>query len=662
MTSIQRKLWRDLLATRSQAIAIGLVIACGVGTFVMSLNTLDTLKRSRQHYYDHYRFAQVFAHFKRAPRSLLPRIEAIPGVKHVQPGIVAQVNLSVDGFPESITGQLIAIPERRTPRLNALHLREGRWIERDRGEAIISEAFAQAHRFQLNDRFSAVLNGRLQDFRIVGIAISPEFVYEVAPGGLFPDNKRFGVVWIGENELAASFDMEEAFNHLALTLNQDASEREVIRRLDLLTADYGAFGAYGRGRHVSSRFPDEDIKQLESMAWITPMIFLGVAAFLLNIVVNRLIGAQREQIASLKAFGYSRIEIGRHYLQFALVIVAGGTAAGLWIGHLLGRGMTNLYGQFYRFPTIDYTLGTKTLLLALFIAGLSGATAVFRAVRRAAALPPSVSMHPEPPAAFIVTLFERAGLQAWLSPTGRMILRQIVRRPIRALMSLTGIALAVSVLIIGNFGQDAIHYMMDFQMNRTQRQDLTLTFVEPLNGRVLHEIEHLPGVLHAEGFRTVPCRLVAAHRSYELALTGLPPGGRLSRLLDRHDRILHPPDSGGLLLSQKLAEILHLSPGDAVRVEVAEGKRPHFTARLENVIEDYTGLGAYMETSALHRRLRESDTLSGAHLQIDEAQADPLYRRLKELPALASVTNQQVAMKSFEETFGENILRMRAEK
>ena len=658
MKAINRKLWRDLNAARGQALAICLVIACGLATFVMSLGTWEALENSRNAYYDRYRFADVFTSLKRGPKTLIHRLENVPGVAQVQTGIVASVNLSVPGFNEPIIGRLVGTPERRMPRMNDLHLRAGRWIERDRGEAIVSETFVEGHGLELGDTVSAILNGKHQTLRIVGIAISPEYVIQVQPGAIFPDKKRYGILWMGAEELAASFDMEGAFNDVAVILMPGANEDEVIRQIDLLTEPYGSLGAYGRDQQVSSRFVDEEIKQLRGMALISPMIFLGVAAFLLNVVLSRLINTQREQIASLKAFGYSRREVATHYLWFALIIVSSGLLLGLWFGHWLGGALTRMYAEFYKFPVIVYELSPSIVAIALLVSGAAGSLAIIYAVWRAASLQPAEAMRPEPPATFRRTLVERFGL-GWLAASTRMMLRQLERRPLKSLLSVFGIAMAVGILVMGNFGKDAVDYLMDFQINHTQRQDVTVTFVEPRQERALREVAQLPGVLYHEGFRSVPCRIRSGHRSYLLGLTGMSTRPQLTRMVEADAAVMDPPISDGVILSKKLGEILDVQQGDEVNVEVLEGKKPHFTTRIAAFIEDYTGLAAYMNVEAVNRFMREDTTMSGAHLQIDSNQADALYQKLREVPLVAAVSIQKAAIESFQETFGENMLRMR---
>ena len=154
-----------------------------------------------------------------------------------------------------------------------------------------------------------------------------------------------------DNEaLAAVYDLDGAFNDVALTLMRGASEQDVIDRLDIILERYGGVGAYGRENQTSHQFISEEIKQLRGTGMVAPIIFLGVAAFLLNVTISRLVQTQREQIAALKAFGYSRLEIGWHYLKLVLAISFTGLGIGVLLGAWLGWGLTRMYTLFYHFP------------------------------------------------------------------------------------------------------------------------------------------------------------------------------------------------------------------------------------------------------------------------------------------------------------------------
>ena len=435
MSPLTKKLFRELWAMRGQALAIALVVASGVATFVMAVSTYDSLKLTQSTFYAEYRFADVFVSLKRAPKSIADRIREIPGVDQVDTRVVAPVNLDIEGYSDLATGMLISVSGGNEGRLNALYLREGRFVDPLRDdEVILSEAFAEAHSLMPGDSLSAIVNGRRKTLTIVGIALSPEFVNQIKPGSMIPDFKSYAILWMAEKPLATAYNMDGAFNTLALTLESGGNELDVIDRLDDLLARYGSLGAYGRQDQLSHRFLHEEFRQLESMATMYPTIFLGVAAFLLNIVFGRLFQIEREQIATLKAFGYSNFAVGLHYLQFVAMIAFVGLLIGIAGGVWMGQGLSKLYVEFYRFPEMLYRLEPSVAVWAAVITlGASFAGTIF-AVRRAALQPPAEAMRPEPPARYGQTIFERIGLGKLYSEPMRMIARNLERRPVKALL------------------------------------------------------------------------------------------------------------------------------------------------------------------------------------------------------------------------------------
>lgn len=637
-----------------------MVLASGVAMFVMSLTTLASLEQTMERYYRDYRFADVFANLKRAPESLADRIADVPGVARVQTRVIADASLHVEGLTDPAVARLISLPERGSPILNDVYLRRGRWIEPTRrDEVLVSETFAEAHGLWPGDSVQVIINERLRDLTIVGIALSPEFIYEIREGEILPDPVRFGVFWMNRRELGAAFDMEGAFNNVTLSLMPGANEQEVIARLDDLSERYGGLGAFGRDDQTSHRFVSGEIDQLASMATILPVIFLAVAAFLFNMVISRMIKTQREQIAALKAFGYSRMEIGLHYGKFVSVIVIAGILVGTAAGAWLGQALVELYVRYFRFPLLQYVVDLRAAGPAVAMSFLAALAGTVTAVRRAVLLPPAEAMRPEPPVDFRPTVVERMGFQRLFSQAARMVLRNIERQPVKSMLTCLGMAMAVSILILGNLNAEIIDRLIQFEFHWTQRQDVTVTFVEPTNRRALREIERMPGVMHGEPFRAVPVRLRSAHQHRRLALMGLEQQRDLLRLLDENEREITIPDDG-LLLSAALAELLDVRIGEPVTVEVLEGRRPHVSIPLAAVIEDYTGLSAYMNIDSVHRLMREQNAISGVHLLVDASQVDALFTTLRETPRVAAVTIKDAAIRSFQETIAQNLLTMRA--
>jgi putative ABC transport system permease protein len=652
---LDRKLVRDLWHLRGQLAAVALVVACGVALVMTTRTSYTSLLLSRAAYYREYRFADVFVNLKRAPEALRPKLASIPGIAAVDTRVVRQVILDVPGLAEPATGRLISVPERGRPRLNDLHLRSGRWIEPGRrDETIISQAFAEANGLRLDETIGAVINGRWQRLRVVGIAISPEYVYEIGEGGLFPDNRRFGVLWLSREALGAAFDMVGAFNDAAFQLAPGTAPTDVIARIDALLSPYGSLGAYPRKDQVSARFIDDEIAQNRVSGTVIPAIFLGIAAFLLNVVLSRLVNVEREQIGALKAFGFTGWAVGGHYLKLALVAVLAGALAGLATGIWLAAGVNDRYAQFYRFPAFLFRVDVVALLIALgttTLAALAGAAgAVWRVIR----LPAAVAMQPEPPARFRAGLLGRIGLERHLGMATRMIVRSLERRPVKAALSVLGIASAASILLVGRFFVDAIGYLGDVQFRHVQRESFTVVFAGPRPMAVRGELERLPGVTRVELFRSMPARLRAGARVRRTAILGLSPTGELRRLLDRRlGPVALPPE--GVLLTRKLADILSVEPGESLTVEVLEGRRAVRRVAVAGTVDELLGLSVYMDARAMDRLAGEGPSASGAFLRVDPGAAPSLNARLKRLPGVAGVASRDAALESFQATLAKSI-------
>lgn len=641
---------------RGQVLAITLVIVGGVGVCLMSLSTYDSLRTVRDNYYRDYGFGEVFASLKRAPQSLLARITEVPGVAVAESRIVAQVNLEVAGFAEPVSGLLTSIPDHGQSRINRLHLVSGRLPDSRRdNEVLVSDAFAEAQLLKAGDTIVAIINGRRRSLQVVGIALSPEYIYQLAPGALVPDYQRFGVLWMARNPLAIAYDMDGAFNDLVITLQSGANENDVIDRVDLLLDRYGGLGAYGRDDQFSNQFLREEFSQLKTMAYLFPVIFLGVAVFLLNVVLTRLVSTQREIIAVLKAFGYSNLEIGWHYSQLVIVISGLGIIGGYGLGAWLGQLMTETYTDYYRFPQLLYFLRPSLLLgvgLLTIAASLAGS---LRAVSSAARLPPAEAMRPEPPARYRKSRWDSAGIKRYLSQPDRMILRHLQRKPLKTAMSVLGLAMASAIMMVGNFQEDAVEMMMHVQFKLAQKQDIQVTFYEPVAAATLSTFRGLAGVEYVEGQRTVPVSLHYQHRNYRTQVQGISADAHLQQLLNTKLETIKIPEQG-LLVTEHLANKLGFQVGDSITLETLDGKRQTRVVSVAALSQQYFGLGTYMRLDQLNRLLSEGPAINGVLMTVDPAQAAAVYRQLREMPVVAGINIRQSVIDSFKNTIQQILL------
>lgn len=660
MRAINRKLARDLWTLRGQALAVCLVIASGVAICVMSLSTLNSLSETRSVYYSRYNFAHLFATIRRAPLRLLGQLEQIQGVVKVDPRIVYDVTMIVSGLEEPATARLISIPDSRQPRLNQIYLRRGRMPESGSSlEVLVGESFAQEHQMKPGDWVQAILNGRLRTLRIVGIALSPEYVLQIKPGQILPDSRRFGVFWVPQTAMEAAFDMKGAFNDVSLQLMFDANQAEVTRQVDLLLDPWGNVGCYGRDQQLSARYLDDEIRQLRGTGMIVPVVFLAVAAFLLNIVLSRLIKTQRDQIAALKAFGYYNWQVGWHYFKLIALIVLMAAVLGTAVGSWMGHGLTQIYTSFYRFPIFQFDLDLRWTLMSSLISLAAASLGSMGAVLAAVRLPPAEAMRPEPPTRYNTAIIERWLPRQWISRTLRMVMRQIQRRPWKSALSCLGISLGTSVLVVGGFMRDALDYLVDFQFRTCQREDVMVTFHESLPRTVVNEIQHLPGVLRVEPFRALPVRLVSGSRSRRLAVMGLDADRQLMNLFNTQ-QLQQPLPEQGLLISEKVAQVLDVQLGDQVQMNVMEGRRPVIWVQVTGLIRDFGGMNAYMPVEQIHQMMDQSPVASGAWLQVDRGKQTALYQSLKTTPGISGVAVKEASIQSFNDTIAENQMQIQA--
>lgn len=658
MNALDLKLLRDLWRMRGQAVAIALVLAAAAATFVLSMGVHRSLVETRDAYYERNHFADVFADMTRAPRSVVAQIAAIPGVRRAEGSIRQYATLDFPDRIEPVRALINSIDERGGTRLNQLMLRSGRLPRPgETGEVVVDEVFAKANDLRVGSRLAALIYGRKQPLRIVGLGLAPNYLYAIAPGDLIPDDRRFGILWMGEEALEAATDRTEAINSLSLTLERGASQADVIREVDALITPYGGTGAYGREDHLSNAFLDNELMQLDALTRVIPPIFLLVSTFLVYIVLGRMIGTERTQIGLMKAFGYSNWAIGWHYLKFALAIALLATLLGSLAGIWMGQGMTRLYAQYYRFPFLYYEISPAVFLgaagLSLGAAGLGAVGGMRAAVR----LSPAEAMTPPPPPVYRAGLVEQAGRRLAFTTIGNMISRHIARWPWRSAVTVFGVALSMGLLFATTQFVDSSRTMLDSFFYRAQRQDLTVTFIEPRNEAVLHELAQLPGVLRVESIRAVPVKLSHGNRLERSAIESAPPGAMLTVRIDGEGQAIELSPAG-LMLSRQMADKLSVRAGDRVFVEMLGGRRTMAFLPVTGVIDEFIGERVYASQATLDAIARDASPVGSALLRIDTSQRGRILTKLKAMPLVLGVTERDAALRKFEQMIEDNLFTM----
>ena len=656
MSVLDKKLVRNFKSIWSQALAIALVISAGTASLILAAGSYRSLHETRELYYERYRFAHVFANARRAPESLARQVRQLDGVTSVETRITGRALLDIAGQVRPVNGLLLSLPGSNAPEINSVHLRVGRLPDpKRRDEVIVNESFAKAQKFKIGDDFSAIINGKKQTLIVVGTALSPEFVY-ARQGNSMPDPRQYGVIWMNSDFLAQSFDMKSAFNSISLKLRRDASVEGVIDALDGLLAPYGGSGIISRKHQSSHAFIEAMLNVLRTMTFISPPIFLAVAAYLINITLARLITIERVQIGLLKALGFRPFTIVMHYIKLISIITTFGVLLGFGTGIYLGHWMTAFYSNFYHFPFFIFLTPPDLFIIAALSSFGAAVLGTVYAIRSIIDLPPAVAMAPSAP-----TQYGNSGgpsaFSSHFSQTNMMIFRHLIRFPVRSALTLIGVALSIMLLIGSLVFSGAIDRMVDVTYFKMLRASVNLQFTKPQPLKVLYEVERLPGVLSAEARRVVPATLRHENISRRINVTGLPKNSKLIQLIDTNGRYVAVPDHG-VALTDKLAEILGVSQGDIIDVQSMTGKRRVLNVPVSAVLQGYMGLFAFMELDNLNQALGDGASINGVDIDIDENQKLALFEKVKTLPSVANIASLQDTIIRFRQTLARNILVM----
>lgn len=643
VSTLDRKLLRDLWRIRGQALAIAVVMGCGVSVFVTSQGMLQALQTTRADYYASYQLADIIAPVTRAPIGLARSLARVPGVRRVTTRIVSPALTSLPGSDRPITSVALSLPAQDAGGINRLVLRQGHWPHTEQPqEVLLLEGFAKAHGLKVGDEVQALIQGVQHPLSVVGMAISPEFIYAISPGELVPDPAGFGVIWMHRQALAGATDMVGAFNQALMLQSATQPEQAILRAVDHALQPYGSTGAFPQREQVSDKMLDSEIKQLAVMARVLPPIFLIVAAFLLNLVLSRLIQTEREQIGLLKAFGYTHVQVASHYLKFVAAIASVGIGLGLGFGTWMGRGLSALYMEYFQFPYLIFSMSPPLLLftaVASMTVAMAGAAV---AVRSAAILNPAVAMTPPQPTDYSAMSRLGGRILRHLDQPSRMILRHLLRHPKRASMTCIGIAASMALLVGASFSWDGIRHMIDWSFQFANRQDVTVYLHKP---RPVHERFALlrePGVRATEPFLAINATLHHGLIQRRESILGLVQQPTQARLINTLQRPVFMP-TRGVVLTAKLAEILQVERGDSIRVQLREFHQPSFHVPVVGIVTTYLGTGAYMHIDGLSRHLQQVPSMNGVHMLVDANHGTELAAHLKQMPLVAGISMHREA-------------------
>jgi putative ABC transport system permease protein len=649
---LTRKLLRDIRQTAGQFAAVAAVVFCGVSVFVSQRAAYVSLLLSRDTYYEQYRFADFFVHLEKAPESALRDVESIPGVLQGRGRIVKDVPLDVPGNDGAVVGRIISMPPRRDGLINDIYIVTGSYFPGAAAtEVIVNHPFCAANGLRVGDTFQATMNERKETLRIVGTAYSPEYVYAIrTPQQFAPDDRNFAVIFARRKFVEDAFNMTNAFNDLSGLLRPGANVNAVLDQAKERLKAYGVYHKYGRDLQISNHYLSQEMEGLRTSSMVTPLIFLGVAALVIHVLLRRMTELQRTQIGVLCALGFSRLRIIRHYVAYAVGVGLAGGLPGIAAGYLLAAWMTRFYNEFFRFPRLYVRVSPGVAVGALALSGGLCALGALRSARRILRLEPAVAVRPQAPAGgrpVHAGAFE--GLWVRLPLTWRISLRNSLRTRNRAIFTVAGVALATAILVLGLAMMDWFDFIIAYQFGLVDRSDLRVDFAAEQPDAAALELASVPGVDRAEGIIQFGAELRNGWHKKTVLVVGLPADSRLYRLHDAAGRYVAPPPEG-LVLPERAARELGLSVGSTVYMDPYLKGKDERPISVRALTDEYVGLSVYATKDFLARWLGEGPFLNGALIAAATPAHAVLADRLDDMPGVQSVTATGDVLGGFQDT------------
>lgn len=656
MKILDIKLRRELWRSKGMFLSIVAILAIGVSGFVGMLATFQNLEVARLDYYAECRMGDFWVDLEKAPvQDLRERLE-LDGIAEIRPRIVFPARVEGMGSQKPIRGIAVSLPDEPHAVLSGALIQEGSWFTGGRrNEVIVNRAFAKAHSLSPGRHLRLVLQGRIEEFRIVGIALSSEYVYVTPPGDMAPDPAGYGIFFLPQSQAEEIFDFAGACNSVVGTFVTGVEDggRPLLEAMTDRLSDYGVYAAYGREDQASHLALSSEMRQLENFATILPLIFFAVATMIQNVLMLRTVQRERTIIGTLEALGFSRRELMLHYIEHGLVLGLLGGVLGCLLGQWIAASMTQMYRGFFEFPRLVVRVYPWMLLVAVGVAVVFSVLGSLQGLRSLRRLGPAEAMRPGGPEAFTRTWMESfPRLWSRLSSGWRMVLRNLMRHKMRSAVAMAAATLGGSLVVTGLGFVDIMDSMLEFQFDKVLVSDYSLGLRKEAGAWAVDEVRRLPGVMHAEPSFTVACKFSHGVHERRGAIIGIAPEARLTVPHDAEGRAV-PVPARGLLMTARLAERLHVQAGDPIVFRPIKGRQERIETHVAQIVESRIGLAVYADYDYLNRLVGEKGAVTEIQVQTqhDKRTRARFYQEVSRRPGIQAMTSTGAIKRRIESEF-----------
>lgn len=619
--TLNKRLYRMIWSTRGQYGAILVTIILGILIYIAMTMAANNLRTTLNTYYDEYNFADFFLEVNQAGPAVLDDLEKIEGVIRAEGSLSSAASFITDDPDERVNVLLRSVTGEE--QVNRLILLDGREIRDPFREALVFKPFADARNLKTGDSITLQINGAPMEFTIAGLAASPEFIYLMeSVDSILTDPARYGAVFLDQELMQGLLGMKGSFNYIVLDYEaeripadqEESYTDQVLEEIEPLLEGYGIQRIYHRQDQLSHLMIDQEIQGLKTMSSSVPVVFVLVAALILTMMLNRMVKRDRGVIGLLKAQGYSSGQIIGHYVKYSLLAgMMGGLLGGI-LGMASAGGMTQLYLQYFNIPMLKASFDIRYVMVGFLLASLICTLAGLVGTRGILQILPAESMKTEAPKPGKRILLEKwKALWKRLSFSWKMVYKNIFRTKKRTGLVLAGVVFTYGMMLFTFSMPAVIDDMMVKYFSETMKMDYSVSFKTPLDNRTVNDIRKLGDMEEVEGKTEIPVEIQYGNRSSSLNLLALSTDTTFYGFRDDKGRPAELPEKG-LMISENLADILQVKPGDQVRVKPYNGKDP-VSMNIEGIVHQVLGMGAYTNRENLHPRLMEKDLITGVNIR-----------------------------------------------
>ncbi len=594
MSMLKRKLAREIRFAKYRFGAIALVVAIGILMFSASYMSFQNLTASHELTYSRLNFADILIRVDRAPEFALKRVAGLDTVRMATGRVSEDISvMQPDG--SRVTGLVIGVPP-STPYVNQLSVKQGTYFSAQETEPVclVESHFAKFNKLQPGDSVSITAGQRTIPLKVLGSAYSPEYLI-VFSGNQFAmaSATSYGVFFMPLSQAQQLFSMTGSYNEIGVTLKDPNTLDSTLAQMQEILKPYNIVDVTTRDNQISKTLTEQQLNNSKRFALFFPLLFLGIAALSIYMLLSRMVRTQRPLIGLMRALGYSQKRVMLHYMSFALVIGFAGALVGSVLGYIATGLITRIYANTMSMPYIQvhfyWLIAVLGVLLSLAFCAFAG---LMPAWESAKVKPTEALRGVLDPAKFSKrTLPERVvpSIQKW-KVFWLLPIRNIFRNRRRTVFTMMGITFAI-MLILSMLGiLDTTHATVAKSFDRLYTFDIAVIYINPQSAVTQRRVGEVPGVNAVEPAAVGPCTLINGDKKQDSALMGLEPDSTMRHFMNDKDQVLQLR-TGELLLSKQYQSKLGLAVGDPVSVDIPG--RGTQTWRVGGFAQEPVGMFAY---------------------------------------------------------------------